>query len=33
MSAAADDGSRISPTARYTADEWVRSGLTCYTGA
>ena len=27
MSAIADDGSRISPTAHYTADVWVRSGL------
>lgn len=27
MSAAADDGSRISPTAHYTAAVWVRSGL------
>lgn len=27
MSAVADDGSRISPTAHYTADVWVRSGL------
>jgi O-methyltransferase involved in polyketide biosynthesis len=27
MSAGADDGSRISPTAHYTADVWVRSGL------
>jgi O-methyltransferase involved in polyketide biosynthesis len=27
MSAVADDGSRISPTAHYTADVWVRTGL------
>jgi O-methyltransferase involved in polyketide biosynthesis len=27
MSATADDGSRISPTTHYTADVWVRSGL------
>ena len=27
MSAGGDDGSRVSPTAHYTADVWVRSGL------
>jgi O-methyltransferase involved in polyketide biosynthesis len=27
MSAVGDDGSRVSPTAHYTADVWVRSGL------
>ena len=27
MSAVAEDGARISPTAHYTADVWVRSGL------
>jgi len=27
MSAVADDGTRISPTAHYTSDVWVRSGL------